>query len=243
MNNEILIILTFIASSFVRTFLGFGDALIAMPILAVLIGVKAAAPVVAIYSILISVVIIIRESKKVNFKANLPLTVFCLLGIPVGIQYLDVAPEQIIKIVLGTLIIIFSLFNIFKPTGTVLKSRIWLPIFGLIAGVLGGAYNTNGPPTIIYGSLSGWNMDEFRASLQGVFLPVNIVIVALHFIKGNYTAEVGSHLFYSFPFVIIAIVAGIWLSGKIPAKKYSGFLYFVLLLSGISLVLKALNIF
>ena len=41
--------------------------------------------------------------------------------------------------------------------------------FGFFAGILGGAYNTNGPPVVIYGSLRKWSPATFRATLQGYF--------------------------------------------------------------------------
>src|SRR5262249_725178 len=58
----------------------------------------------------------------------------------------------------------------------------WL--FGLGAGVLGGAYGMNGPPLVVYGTLRRWSPGRFRATLQGYFLPASLLGMAGYWAAG-----------------------------------------------------------
>ena len=69
-------------------------------------------------------------------------------------------------------------------------SRRWAYPAGFIAGCLGGAYNTAGPPVIVYGSLRQWPKEEFRAVLQAFFFVNAVFTVASHTIARHLTTTV-----------------------------------------------------
>ena len=146
------------------------DALIAMPLAVMLIDIKTATPLVALIACIIASAILIRNWRRIDFKNIRQLILFSILGIPIGLLYLKGAGEEVIKTVLALIIISFSIYKLFKPRLLALKNNRFAFIFGIIAGILGGAYNTNGPPIIIYGTLRSWPPQNFRAILQGIFL-------------------------------------------------------------------------
>ncbi len=223
-----------------RATFGFGDALIAMPLVAMLAGIKTATPLIAIIGLIISSFIIIRDYRKIQFRSIYLLIIFSILGIPIGLLYLKETNEDVVKLILATILILFSLYKIFNPGLLKIKSGRFSFIFGLIAGVLGGAYNTNGPPIIIYGTLRGWPPQKFRAILQGVFTPTNIFIVLGHGAAGLWTPDVFVLLLYSLPGVILAIIAGNKLNKVIPKEKFSVFVYYFLIVIGVILILNTL---
>ena len=109
-----------------------------------------------------------------------------------------------------------------------------------IAGILGGAYNTNGPPAVIYGMLKGWPPERFRATLQGYFLPTGLVILLGHGAAGLWTGLVLRLFAFSLP----ALFLGVWLGGKVhrrvPEKRYRQVVYASLVIMGGFLVLRTL---
>ncbi len=92
------------------------------------------------------------------------------IGIPIGIYFLKAAPDVIVKSLLGIIITGFGLYNLIVPNLPRLLNEYWAYLTGLIAGILGGAYNTNGPPVVVYGMLRRWDSEKFRITLQRYFL-------------------------------------------------------------------------
>jgi uncharacterized membrane protein YfcA len=234
--SYILILLILFAATFVRSAFGFGDALIAMPLLTFLIDIKVAAPIVAFMSSIIAIYIIIGNYKQIKIKAIWQLIVFSIIGIPIGLIYLEGAGENLIKIILGIILIFFSLYKLYKPDLLNLKNDKYGWISGLIAGVLGGAYNTNGPPIIIYGSMRNWKPAEFRAILQGIFFPTNLFIVAGHGVAGNWTEDVMKITLYALPVVLFATLLGGYINKRIPAERFAKFIYFMLIVIALTMI-------
>lgn len=61
---------------------------------------------------------------------------------------------------------------------------------GFAAGALGGAYNTPGPPVVLYGSLRGWAPGRFKSNLQGFFLATGVLVAGGHVAGGLVTDRV-----------------------------------------------------
>ena len=226
------------AAAFVRSALGFGDAVVAMPLLATVIGLKTATPLVAFMGPAISLLILAKGWRAGDMKAAAKLVVASLLGIPLGIYGLARLPEEPLKIALGVLILLYGLFGLTRPSVRINNEKAWVPwMVGWTAGVLGGAYNTNGPPVVAYGMLRGWPPERFRATLQGYFLPTGLMILAGHGLAGMWTAEVLKLFLYSLPAIVLGVILGGLANRKLThalfAKIVNGFL---VLMGGVLLV-------
>jgi len=227
----------FISAIFRSTF-GFGDALIAMPLLAIFISIKTATPIVAFTGFIISIVILILDKESLNFKKISSLVIFSIIGIPLGIIFLREFHEELIKTILALILIVFSVFRLLNFVFKGLKSDKSAWIFGIISGALGGAYNTNGPPIIIYGALKKWDRQEFRLLLQGIFLPTNFFIILGHGAAGLWTQAVWTYLLICLPFIILGIFLGNIFNKKIHKEKFNQLIYYFLLIIGIILLIK-----
>jgi uncharacterized membrane protein YfcA len=224
-------------STFARSTVGFGDAMIAMPLLAMAVGRNVATPLVGLIAITISITILIKQWRNVHFKSVSMLIVSTFLGIPVGILLLKGVYDDVMKLILAIVIIIFSLYKIFKPKLFTLANDKFACVFGFLAGILGGAYNTNGPPVVIYGSLRQWDPAKFRVTLQGYFFPTGAMIALGHGIGGLWTKQVLVNFFVSLPVVFVAILLGGRLNSKIPKGKFDNCVYACLITIGIILLI------
>lgn len=230
------VIIIFIAALTRSTF-GFGDALIAMPLLALFFSIKTATPIIAFCGFFISVVILLRNWRTLRIKLIWQLVLFSIIGIPIGIFFLKEGHETLVKTTLAIILILFSVFKLSDSKIWGLKTEKTSFIFGLISGMLGGAYNTNGPPIIIYGTMRDWSAAEFRVLLQGVFLPTNLFIIAGHGIAGLWTETVLWHFLISLPLIVPAIYLGSVLNKKINPEKFNKYLYIFLLLIAVFLLI------
>ena len=229
------------AAAFVRSALGFGDAVIAMPLLTMVIGLKTASPLVAFIGPTISVLVLARGWRKVDLKPAVRLIAASALGIPVGVYGLARLPDEPLKVALGALILFYGVFGLARPGARIRSERAWLPwLVGGTAGVLGGAYNTNGPPVVAYGMLRGWPPESFRATLQGYFLPTGLMILAGHGLAGLWTAEVLRSYLHSLPALVAGVALGGLLNRKLTHALFAKLVYGSLAVMGLVLLVRAL---
>lgn len=217
--------------TFVRTAFGFGEALIAVPLLALMMPVEMAAPIAVLVSITVASVVLPSDWKHVEFRSALHLVLFTLLGIPFGLLLLVHVPEPVVKSVLGSVIAGFSLYCLFAKKKARLRDNRLACLFGISAGVLGGAYGVNGPPIVVYGALRQWPPERFRATMQGYFLPTSIGILIGYWSAGMWTPAVTRHFLTASPAIALAIFAG-----RIAGRRLSGPRFFMYVHSGLILV-------
>ena len=89
---ELWIALAMFAGILLQGVVGFGMALIAMPLMASFIDITVAAPVIALSGNLAKVLLLIYYRKEVNFKPVLGLSLASLVLIPVGVLPARVRP-------------------------------------------------------------------------------------------------------------------------------------------------------
>lgn len=238
----IAIIAIIFTSAFVRSAFGFGDALIAMPLLALFISLNIATPLVGLCAVTYSILILYKEWRRIKYKDVIVLIISAFIGIPIGIYFLKESYETIMKLILGVFIVLFALFNMFKPKLFHLKNNKLAILFGLFSGILGGAYNTNGPPIVIYSALRKWEPQTFRASMQGYFLPTGFAIALSHYFSGLWTKEVLIDYAIVLPFIILAVFLGGLLNKKMKKDSFNVYIFILLLIIGILLIAKNIEL-
>lgn len=224
-------------ATFVQTSVGFGLALVSMPLLVALLGIQTAAPLVALVSFLAELVILLRYHYALNLRAFARLTAAAIVAIPIGILALRQLDEGIVTTILGLLLIAYSLYSLFSPNFPELNHPAWAYGFGFVAGMLGGAYNTSGPPVIVYGNSRRWPPEEFKCNLQGFFLALGTIIIIVHAASGNFTGLVWKNLLYSLPGIIIGLIVGFAFSRRINAVLFRKIVLVALLFLGGALII------
>jgi uncharacterized protein len=235
----LLIALITLAACFTQTVSGFGSALVAMPLLSSLLGLQRAAPVMALLAGTLQIFLLIRYRKAMNFTAVWRLSAGSMLGIPLGIYALSHVPEAVTVSILGVVLVVYALYSLTHPKMPELKSTLWAWLTGLLAGMLGGAYNTNGPPAVVYGDCRRWPPEEFKSNLQGFFMVNNIVILASHAFKGNLTVAVWWSYLAGLPGLALGLIAGLLLARKINPGLFRKIMLGMVVLLGSMLLLKA----
>lgn len=226
-------------AALIRSAVGFGDALLAMPLLTLVLDLPTATPLVAWMSATIAPMILLNTWRIVDIRAAWRLILASLLGIPIGLLFLREAPAFIVKTILGILLIGYGLYGLVRPTLPVLTSENWSYCFGFLAGMLGGAYNTNGPPIVIYGALRQWPPAHFRATLQCYFLATGFSILVSHGLSGFWTPRVFTLYAYSLPGIVLGIILGGKINQHLPQQFFQKVLYALLIGMGLLLILSS----
>ena len=233
------VVLILFISTLIRSAFGFGEALIAVPLLALLMPVEIAAPLAVLASITIALLILIQDWRLVDLREAGWLVISTLLGIPFGLLLLKTVAEPAVKTILAAIIIAFSAYSLASRHTRQLTDDRFAWIFGFHAGVLGGAYGMNGPPLAIYGTLRRWPPERFRATLQGYFLPASLAGMAGYFFAGLWTPVVNHFYLISLPAVVIATLAGRTLNRRLSAPRFALHVYIGLITIGMVLLCQA----
>ena len=217
---SIRILAVLFLATFVRSTLGFGEALVAVPLLALFIPIEVAAPVVVLISITVAAMALMQDWRHVHLRGASSLVASTLIGTPMGLLLLTRVEGGAVKAGLGLFLAGFSACSLLYGPRAVLKDdRLAWP-FGLGAGILGGAYGMNGPPLVMYGTLRGWSPQRFRATLQGYFLPASTLSMIGYWLAGLWRTEVTRYYLMSLPGVLVATFLGRALNGRIDTRSF-----------------------
>ena len=217
----IFVIVTLAIAALVRALLGFGEALIAAPLLAFVLPVETVAPLATLVSVTVAVLLLLIDWRHVQARSAARLLVPTLAGIPVGLWALTSLDASMVKSVLAVLIASFSGYSLTTIEPPALRSDRAAAAFGFAAGVLGGAYGMNGPPVVMYGTLRRWPAHQFRATLQGYFLPASTCGLIAYWLSGLWTREVTHHYLSALPAIIAATFAGRMLHDRLQGRRFT----------------------
>ena len=155
----------------IRSAFGFGEALVAVPLLALMIPVEVAAPLAVLISVTVAGVVLALDWREVHVGSAAKLVLSTLFGIPLGLLMLTSVAEPVVKAALAVVIITFSAYQLLGRSRLELKDDRLAWLFGFGAGVLGGAYGMNGPPLVAYGALRRWSPERFGRPCKGTSCP------------------------------------------------------------------------
>jgi uncharacterized membrane protein YfcA len=227
-------------ATLIRSAFGFGEALVAVPLLALWMRVEVAAPLAVLVSITVAVVIVLEDWHKVHFGGAWRLVLSTLFGIPLGLLLLTAVPAPVVKAVLAVVLIAFSAYCLARRTPLQLHDDRLAWLFGFAAGVLGGAYGMNGPPLVIYGTLRRWPAEQFRATLQGYFLPASLVGMAGYWLAGLWVPAVTRHYLLSLPVAVASIVLGRVVNRRLAGDSFLRYVHVALIVIGVTLLVQSI---
>jgi uncharacterized membrane protein YfcA len=223
-------------SVFTHSLTGFGGTLVAMALLPGLLDIRAATPLAAMVAFSTEILLLQRYRRATNWRAILPVVIAGFIGIPLGVWALKGVDEKIIFTILGLVIAGYALYALFEFKLPELRHALWGYVAGLVAGILGGAYATTGPPVVIYASCRRWPPAEFKGNLQVFFLLTDLLVVLNHAVAGNLTPLVWSHYLWALLALFLGIISGVWLDRYIPPAIFRKLILIFLVVMGVRMI-------
>jgi uncharacterized protein len=236
MPAEFILIVIMLCAMFVQGAVGFGSALIAMPVLITLLGTDTAGPLFALIAQTAGIILLIRYHQHFQVRGLWRLFAASLCGIPLGILLVQRLDQTLALALLGVVMIIYALYSLFSVDVPLLKDRRWGFVFGFANGILHGAYNTGGPPLVIYGNAVRWSPTEFKTNLQTLFFINGLIVIGAHAFNGHYTSEV----FRYYALLVIPMIAGLLLGQQtdrvIAPARFRQAVLVLLIVLGLTLI-------
>lgn len=219
----------------VRGVSGFALGLLGTSVLINLIDFYTAIALIALLQPIATSILLLHYRRSCNFQAVTPLAICSFIAVPFGVIASDQIDSQVMLVCLGLIIIIYVAYSWFTPRLPEVKSSGWGYLAGLTSGFFSGAYNSCGPPLIIYAHFCEWNPEEFKSNIQGVRICSMILAVVVHGLNHDFNSEVWRLFFLGVPSVCLGISAGIILSNYLNPVIFKKIVLILLMLTGVKL--------
>jgi hypothetical protein len=201
-------------------FLGFGFAIVAMAGLTLSRDLLHAAGVVNITGILVAGSVLFALRREVLWRPALRIIPGIAVGVVLGVAALGSLDRDLMVRTLGVTIIAISLWNLRTPSIQTRESPIWDGITGLVGGLLGGAFNTGGPPVVARLYRRPDPPQAVKATNQLVFLTSGLVRLPTATAQDLMTASIWTEAGVLAPFVLAGLLTGIWLSRRVSPTQF-----------------------
>jgi len=165
-------------SALLQAALGFGFALIAVPLMMLIIAPQTAVTCVFLLGSVASVLTLRSTRGDVNATEAKRLSIGAVVAMPLGVVLLISAPSVVLRLLLGIVTIAAALWMLFgheEPENDHVASASLGYVAGAISGVLNTALSTNGPPLVVYLRHRGLSTEAFRSTISVVFTISNCV--------------------------------------------------------------------
>jgi uncharacterized protein len=169
-----------------------------------------------------------------------PLMIGAAFGVPLGVFALAYADPHYLRLGVGAVLVLFSLYNLLRPTMKPIKAVTTIGdlVAGLLNGVLGGATGLAGIIVIIWCQLRGWAKDQQRA----VFQPVGVATFAMSAAWLGGQGSISPEVIWLFAIALPVLLAGTWLGlklyGRLDEAQFRKLVLILLVASGVVLLFR-----
>lgn len=199
---------------------GFGCTVLAMPFVALLIGLDAAVPVLLVQGWLLALLVVIESWRKIAWREFGIIIVLMGIGIAPGVWMFTRLPADTLKLILAVFTVavgVEGLFRHFRRSAPAVtgpsssRSRRLASLFLPLAGAIHGAFGTGGPLLVIYATRAIPDKSLFRVTLCLVWVVLNTVLVAQKAAVGAMPPRVVILTAIAIPVSVL----GFWLGNKV----------------------------
>lgn len=227
-------------ASFVRGLTGFGFAIVATPLLAMIYNPAVAVPLATLLQIPSGLPTVMRDWADTDFRAA---TTAWLGGVPAlipGVYLVGAVSADAMRLLVGAAVI-FS--TVALAVGTKLNRdprSHELVCAGALSGLMQGAVAMAGPPIILLILSSTWTAARCRATLSFVFLLLGSVSLVFGAIHGIVTTQSLVIALLTMPGLLLGQWFGTYLFERIDGKRYRGISVICVTVAGVLVVLRGL---
>ena len=229
-----------VAVSFIiKGLAGFGDPLLYNPLLSMRMENKSISPGMLPVSLLLNAVIVFRSRRSIHPEKVLPICFWVVLGIIPGTLLLKYSTSWILKVALGSLIIILGIEMLTRSDETSSKPNpVLMAVMSFSSGVTSALFGIN-LLFLVYLERTTKNRDEFRGSICLVFLIESVFRLISYIANDIITTFSLSLSAISVPAALAGMWIGIQIDKKIDDSLIKKLIVYVFIIGGLSTIIKA----
>ena len=229
----VLVLLIIFATSVVQSVVGFGFALLAVPLMVVVIDLQSAVIVSSFVGTLSNLLQSWQLRRNIDATLTKRFLLSTVIGAPAGLLLFIYANQSALKIVLGVSI----LFGVFVLSRGLELQHIssWLDwLMGVLSGVLLMATSTNGPPLVFVLQARKIDPARFRATLNMVFLVSGAFGLVMFGFAGEIVRSDINIAAVSVPAMIIGVSLGVVIRKYVQQELFKKLVLILLTIGGLS---------
>ena len=167
-----------------------------------------------------------------------------LLGVPIGLALLQTLPAGMFAAGLGLFLIVYSALVLLKPDSLRIKLSGWRPAVavGAAGGIIGGFSAFPGSMPVVYLGLRGMSKVETRGITQPYILALQVVSLSILALAHSaiFNAQFWLLWALTLPAVLLGSSTGVALYRRMNEVNFRRAVLILLIVSGVSLVVKTL---
>jgi uncharacterized protein len=225
------------AGAFVAGLSGFAFGLVAASLwLYILTPVQSATLIIG-FGLLVQGYSVWKLREALDWQRLWPFIAGAAIGVPAGVTLLTWSDPRSVRIAVGIILILYSLYAFFRPA---LKfsggGRTSDAAVGFFNGVLGGLTGLAGILVTIWCNLRGWPKDVQRTVFQPVAVAIFLMSALWLGAKGAVSLDTTKFFVMGLPCVIAGTWLGLKLFGRIDEATFRKIVLALLFVSGVTLL-------
>ncbi len=223
---------------YLRGFTGFGSAIFGIPLILLMTSIGFVVPAYLILDAVATGILTIETKKYFKWKIALPVVAGMIPGNIAGTYILSSYDIPILKIILGILILTFSLYIFFVKNTPEIKDRrgIFGFVAGTLSGILGGIFGVSGPPVVIYLKYRIPEKEMFRAQIVLLIIFENIFRLFLYTYGGLYNSFNLKFALFLLPSMALGLFLGSRSNIKASQRTFDIIAAGILMMAGAGLI-------
>jgi len=215
-----LAFLTLFVAGLVTGLTSFGLAIVATPLLVLILPPKVVVPALALHGMVNNLVLLYERRHGLKLGRIWPLTLAGMAGVPFGARLLAVCNAASLKAFIGIAITLTALAFLLGFKRRLAHERLASAPVGLVSGLLNGSMGMAGPPVILFFANQDVEKDTFRANLAAYFTAVNLVTVPAYLLQGLITRTVVAYAALLFPALALGLFTGMRLAHRVDEQAF-----------------------
>lgn len=225
-----------VLAAVLRAFTGFGFALAAVPVFALLMPPTETVVLSASLALAVNLLTLRSYWGVFPLRPLLPMLGLAGVGTWLGTQLLGQFSPQQFRTWIGVAVIAAcALLAFYRPQHH--RHGPWLGgMTGMVSGLLNGAFAIPGPPVIVYAMATEPQPARSRALLMTFFLGSTLMALAAYASAGFVTARAPWLFLLAFPAMFLGDKLGFWLFDRYGGRLYRRVALLVLFTIGVSII-------
>jgi uncharacterized protein len=220
---------------------GFGANIVALPLLAQVMPLRLAVPLLLLMDLLFALRIGLKDRQQVQGSEIRRLAPTMLIGMALGAWALSRVAEAWLVGLLGTFVTAYALWSLLGRAATQPLSPRWAWPAGLGGGVFSALYGTGGPIYTIYLARRIEGAASLRATVGTVVLGSALIRLLLFTGVGLFAqGQLPWLALAALPCAALGFALGSWLQGRLAPQRVRRIIWLMLLASGVSLLARSL---
>ena len=226
-------------ASLITGMTGFGFALIAVPLLTLLLTPKVVVTTLLLLGLVNGVLILVQTWRWLKPRRIWPLLVGGVVGAPLGTTLLLALDADLLQALIGVVVVLSALALAAGLRWQVQDERRAAAGAGLLSGVLAGSTGIGGPPVILFFANQDIPKQVFRANITLFFLTLGISNLISQSLGGLVTRPVLSYTLWLLPALLGGTWLGTWLADRVSERLFRKITLILVISTGLSAIVSS----